>query len=273
MDDARLRRLTLCFATAISAVLDGSYIIEAERRARRFSGAWTGTSGTLAADVIRLIEERKELMSQLDDANEALRKAEADRLANTPADDPKLAGYSPLAGCQPAQECAAQVLTDAWQQESCCDGGRQCSKNESPYTPADWILRGDRELREQRLRGDGVMNAVSETYAELPPPVYSSAIRPGSREFLAVLDELRELHCRKSLDYGVDEDALSNIRSSADIVNMPAWAGCVLRMMDKMHRLKAYFRRGKVEFDGLSDTLKDIACYAVIAEVLRRESD
>jgi hypothetical protein len=58
---------------------------------------------------------------------------------------------------------------------------------------------------------------------------------------------------------------------SADIVNLPAWAGCVLRMMDKMHRLRAYFRRGKVEFDGLEDTLKDIACYAVIAEVLRRE--
>ena len=81
----------------------------------------------------------------------------------------------------------------------------------------------------------------------------------------------RDLHLRKTLDYGVDEDALSNIRSSADIVNMPAWAGCVLRMMDKMHRLKAYFRRGRVEFDGLSDTLKDLACYAVIAEVLRRQ--
>lgn len=31
------------------------YLAEAERRARRFQGAYTGTSGTLAADVIRLI--------------------------------------------------------------------------------------------------------------------------------------------------------------------------------------------------------------------------
>lgn len=31
------------------------YLREAEQRARRFSGAYTGTSGTLAADVIRLI--------------------------------------------------------------------------------------------------------------------------------------------------------------------------------------------------------------------------
>ena len=73
------------------------------------------------------------------------------------------------------------------------------------------------------------------------------------------------------MDYGVDEDALSNIRSSADVVNMPAWAGCILRISDKMHRLKAYFRRGKCEFDGVEDTLKDIACYAAIALVLHRE--
>lgn len=96
-------------------------------------------------------------------------------------------------------------------------------------------------------------------------------LRPGSREFLAVLDELRDLHLRKTMDYGVDEDALSNIRSSADVCNMPAWAGCVLRMMDKMHRLKAYFRRGRTEFDGIEDTLKDIACYSAIALVLYRE--
>jgi hypothetical protein len=177
----------------------------------------------------------------LQQANDVLRSAVKARMDATPADDPKLAGYSPLAGCQPAQECAAKVLTDAWQGESCCEG--------------------------RKLYGHG----GSETYAEWEPGFQGQQLRPGSAEFLAVLDELKQLHLRKTLDYGVDEDALSNIRLSADIVNMPAWAGCVLRMMDKMHRLKAYFRRGKVEFDGLSDTLRDIACYAVIAEVLRRE--
>jgi hypothetical protein len=77
---------------------------------------------------------------------------------------------------------------------------------------------------------------------------------------------------RKTLDYGVDEDALSNIRSSADVVNMPAWAGCILRMSDKMHRIRAFFRRGKTEFDGVEDTLLDFAAYAVIGLVLYRES-
>lgn len=35
--------------------LPEEYLVEAEQRARRFQGAYTGTSGTLAADVIRLI--------------------------------------------------------------------------------------------------------------------------------------------------------------------------------------------------------------------------
>ena len=37
-------------------------IARMEHRARRFQGAWTGTSGTLAADVMRLLQERQRLL-------------------------------------------------------------------------------------------------------------------------------------------------------------------------------------------------------------------
>lgn len=97
------------------------------------------------------------------------------------------------------------------------------------------------------------------------------ALRPGSAEFLAVLDEVAQLHLRKTLDYGTDEDALSNIRQSADVIGCPAWAGAILRISDKMHRLKSFFRRGAVEFDGIEDTLLDIIAYGAIAKVLYRE--
>jgi hypothetical protein len=182
----------------------------------------------------------------LDESNAALRAAVTARHEGMAAS---------LAGCPPAQAAAASVLSDP---SPCCDGGRTI--------PVDYILRGEAELR-------AAAAGWKQTVEDARPArlAREASLRPGSAEFLAVLDELRDLHLRKTLDYGVDEDALSNIRSSADIVNMPAWAGCVLRMMDKMHRLKAYFRRGRVEFDGLSDTLKDLACYAVIAEVLRRQ--
>jgi hypothetical protein len=45
--------------------LTGDDIARMEHRARRFQGAWTGTSGTLAADVIRLLWERQRLMVEL----------------------------------------------------------------------------------------------------------------------------------------------------------------------------------------------------------------
>lgn len=37
--------------------LSDAYLLECEMRARRFSGAFTGTSGALAADVLRLLRE------------------------------------------------------------------------------------------------------------------------------------------------------------------------------------------------------------------------
>lgn len=97
-------------------------------------------------------------------------------------------------------------------------------------------------------------------------------LRPGSAQFLEVLTEVREMHLKKCHDYGDDSDALANIRSSADVINAQPWAGAVLRMSDKMHRLKAFFHSGRVEFDGVDDTLLDLCAYSAIALVLYRES-
>ena len=166
----------------------------------------------------------------LEESSAAIRAAVSERMAATPADDPKMVGYKPAVTKPLPQVAAAE------------------------------------ELQHERLCGDGVL---SETYAEwdTQPQKY----RPGTDAFVAVLEELRSLHLRKTLDYGVDEDALANIRNSADVINVPAYAGCVLRMADKMQRLRSFFRRGEVEFDGVEDTLLDIAAYAAIALVVYRE--
>jgi hypothetical protein len=44
--------------------LPDAYLLEAELRARKFSGAYTGTSGTLAADVLRLLAEVSRLKGE-----------------------------------------------------------------------------------------------------------------------------------------------------------------------------------------------------------------
>ena len=207
--------------------LTDDYIAEARQRAYRYQGQWTGTAGSLAADVARLLIERKRMqgtITDLEETNSQLRSAVADRLAG-----------------------------------GCCDGGKcQPTPEELEAGWREITQASSAKYHAHRLTGDSLLKDQGD-------------IRPGSREFLDVLDELKQLHLRKTMDYGVDEDALSNIRSSADVVNMPAWAGCILRISDKMHRLKAFFRRGRCEFDGVEDTLKDIACYAAIALVLHRE--
>jgi hypothetical protein len=237
----------------MSYELSDEYIAEARQRAYRFQGQWCGTSGSLAADVARLLIERKKMqgiITDLEDTNAQLRAAVETRLAGGCCDGGK---------CQPVDDAPERwkVMAQA--------SAEKYRDERAEQIPADWILQGQREMEAStddiRWTGDSILAKQDDD------------IRPGSREFLAVLDELRTLHLRKTLDYGVDEDALSNIRQSSDVVNMPAWAGCILRISDKMHRLKAYFRRGKCEFDGVEDTLKDIACYAAIALVLHRESD
>jgi len=227
--------------------LSDDYIAEARQRAYRYQGQWTGTAGSLAADVARLLIGRKKMqgfITELSATNAQLRAAVETRLAGGCCDGGK---------CQPTDDAperwkvAAQASAEKYRAE-------RAEPEPEETVPVDWILQGQKEMEavqdDIRWTGDSI---IAKDHDD---------VRPGSREFLAVLDELKQLHLRKTLDYGVDEDALSNIRQSSDVVNMPAWAGCILRISDKMHRLKAYFRRGKCEFDGVEDTLKDIACYA-----------
>lgn len=49
----------------MSEPLTDAYLLECELRARQFSGAYTGTAGTLAADVLRLLAELSRVKGRL----------------------------------------------------------------------------------------------------------------------------------------------------------------------------------------------------------------
>jgi hypothetical protein len=96
--------------------------------------------------------------------------------------------------------------------------------------------------------------------------------RPGSLAFMEVIEEIRQIHIKKSQDYGEPGDALANIRSGAELVGIEPWRGCLVRIADKVQRIRSYCRDGRLANEGFEDTLLDLASYAVIALIMFRES-
>lgn len=85
--------------------------------------------------------------------------------------------------------------------------------------------------------------------------------------FWTELMELHKLHTAKMADYGRDADPFANLRSSSEF-GLPAWLGVAVRMNDKMHRLKSYAQNGSLANEGVVDTFRDLAAYAVMAKIL-----
>jgi hypothetical protein len=149
-------------------MLTDEQLAEMRRRKNRFMGQWTGTAGSLAADCHHLMEDRKTMESTIDqlaEDNAKLRAAVEARLA-----------------------------------ESCCDGGQchpQQVADEPSTIPVDWILRGQRELEEQReyrRPGDGIVAAPPDEDAP-----------PAEQLLLDALEAVRDRRRR----YGPPKDHFS----------------------------------------------------------------
>lgn len=85
--------------------------------------------------------------------------------------------------------------------------------------------------------------------------------------FWSELMALHSLHQRKQADYGRGEDPFANLRGSVEF-GMPAWLGVAVRMNDKLHRLKSYAQNGRLANEGVEDTFRDLAAYAVMGKIL-----
>jgi hypothetical protein len=107
-----------------------------------------------------------------------------------------------------------------------------------------------------RMRGDSLMK---------------SHRHPSSTAFIELLAEMQRLHESKSADYGSEDDPLANVRSGADFVNIEPWRGCMVRIADKVQRLRTFCRTGRLVHEGVRDTLLDLAAYSLLAIVLHDE--
>ena len=113
-------------------------------------------------------------------------------------------------------------------------------------------------LAENRLLGDGALK---------------SDAHPTSQAFYDLCDRLKEVHSKKSQDYGCPSgtDPLANIRNGANFVGIPAWRAAMVRLSDKVTRLATFNATGRLEFEGVEDTLLDLASYALLSLVLYTE--
>lgn len=88
--------------------------------------------------------------------------------------------------------------------------------------------------------------------------------------FHKILKEIGDLQDKKNLDYGREEDPYANVRGSVDWGVKP-WQGAMIRANDKVKRLQKYAKTGELANEGVEDSFKDLAVYALIALDLWRQ--
>jgi hypothetical protein len=137
---------------------------------------------------------------------------------------------------------------------SCCEGQRT-------VVSASWdnpeAARADAE---RQLRGMSAAEVVERF----------SPTHPTSQRFYELCDQLKEMHRRKSRDYGSSEDPLANIRNGAKFVGIEDWRAALVRLSDKVTRLETYCRTGSLTYENFEDTCLDLASYSLLVLLTHR---
>jgi len=133
--------------------LTDDYLAEARQRAYRYQGQWTGTAGSLAADVARLLIERKKMqghITSIEETNSQLRAAVETRLAG---------------GCCDGGKCHAPAdeAPERWKEITQASAAKYHAERAEPEetVPVDWILQGQKEMDaapdDIRWTGDSIL--------------------------------------------------------------------------------------------------------------------
>jgi hypothetical protein len=187
------------------------------------------------------------MTTTIEDANELLRAAVQIRRENQAAGKPLEDWYD-----------VSQAATEP----RCIDA----STEETQHVDEPYI---EHLLHEHHLHRAGLtQDELDEALERLAGDGITHEQRPGSLPFLELLEEVRQLHLSKSQDYGSESDPLANIRQGAEFVGIEPWRGCMVRVADKVQRLKTYCKTGRLVHEGVRDTLLDLAAYSLLAIVL-----
>lgn len=92
----------------------------------------------------------------------------------------------------------------------------------------------------------------------------------GDPRFKDAVWDILELHAKKQADYGTDEDPFANVKAAQEF-GVPNWIGTLIRLNDKVKRLKTFAKKRVLANESVEDSLDDIAVYALITKILYRE--
>lgn len=114
-------------------------------------------------------------------------------------------------------------------------------------------------------------NAIMTGFDKAKTEDYMIGRHPNSARFHELLYKAGALHDLKQADYGKDDDPFANVRSTEEW-DIPAWVGAMVRLNDKVARLKSLRANGSLKNEAVVDSFMDIAVYALIARVLYEET-
>jgi hypothetical protein len=91
----------------------------------------------------------------------------------------------------------------------------------------------------------------------------------SKERFHEIVKEMVELHDRKNRD-NAGSEYLSNFLMCKKHMGVPAWIGCIIRLSDKMARIMNIARTDEISVgdETITDTLTDLAVYAIITRIL-----
>lgn len=98
----------------------------------------------------------------------------------------------------------------------------------------------------------------------------------GHPLFFDVLEQMKEIHAAKNSDYNYNQKGpLDNFKESEKF-GVDPFIGVLIRLSDKYARVKSLCIKenmtGEVRDESIEDTLIDLANYAILAIVVRREN-
>lgn len=91
--------------------------------------------------------------------------------------------------------------------------------------------------------------------------------RGGDKRFHDKLEAIAILHSEKQHDYGETVDPFANINASSEF-GIPPWLGAMMRLNDKVQRIKTFAKSGTLKNEPVIDSFRDIAIYALISWIL-----